>query len=49
MITNEDITKKNFVAGDYFYSTCRASCVYEPVKIYGTLVYSEDSSICKAA
>lgn len=49
LINNEFLLKLDLQIGDRFIAFCSSSCVDQSVNIYGSLVYSEDSSICKAA
>jgi len=49
LINHEQLMKMNFQIGDRFKASCSTSCVDQAVNIYGSLIYSEDSSLCKAA
>ena len=49
LINHEQLMKMNFQVGDRFKAACSASCIDQAVNIYGSLIYSEDSSLCKAA
>lgn len=51
LTNNEDIQKKGFQAGDEFMVGCMENCVKEmnDLNIYGSLEYSDDSSICLSA
>ena len=46
---NEQIIQKNLQFGDSFLGKCSSNCIEEPVSVFGSTVYSEDSSLCKAA
>jgi len=49
MINNEQILKRAMVLGSTFLISCVSSCATEPDDIWGSQIYSEDSSICKSA
>ena len=49
LINHEQLMKMNFQIGDRFKAACSVSCIDQAVNIYGSLIYSEDSSLCKAA
>lgn len=49
LINHEQLMKLSFQIGDRFKASCSSSCIDQNVNIYGSMIYSEDSSICKAA
>lgn len=50
MINNMKILKKNYEEGDSFKVKCIEECSEKKeFKVYGSLMYSEESSICKAS
>lgn len=49
LINHEQLLKLNFQVGESFKAFCSSSCIDQNVNIYGSLIYSEDSSICKSA
>ena len=50
MINNKKILKKNYEEGDTFKVKCIEECSEKKeYKVYGSLIYSEDSSLCKSA
>lgn len=44
MINNEQILKRAMVLGSTFLISCVSSCATEPDDIWGSQIYSEDSS-----
>lgn len=50
MVTNEYLVKKKFKPGDSFEAACQEACAEDKeAKVFGSKVYSEDSSLCKAS
>lgn len=50
MINNDKIQKKKYEEGDSFIVRCIEECnEKKEFKVYGSLMYSEESSICKAS
>lgn len=50
MNSNEYLVKKNFKPGDMFDVLCLEDCLKKAeAKVFGSRVYSEDSSICKSS
>ena len=48
LTNNDDLIRRGFKEGDQFQAQCPA-CANSDAKIHGDIVYSDDSSICKAA
>jgi len=48
--THKILKKIAFYSGDYFKANCPSMCVSDTsAVVWGNNIYSEDSSICKAA
>jgi len=45
LVNNEQIIKRAMTVGSQFLVACRSACVGEGPEVYGSQVYSEDSSI----
>lgn len=49
LINKQELEKRALKNGDQVKIVCQESCGMNPAVIYGDLIYSDDSSACKAA